>query len=614
MGARAGAYQVFWWKNNRPKQESLTAMKTNIEVIIGIFALLLSSTRSLQAQIAVAETDEIQLVSHTSVPHSGTFWMAKGPNGHPMPPYPGLPPGCSNFPIYALGNGQFVVDDSKGALTPPLAGSSTLNATSYLETRITQVRNMVAQAEEAKQEAQMETMAKMLMGDSEAPQKNIFSPDNAGSPGAICLSIEQRDGDAKYIYFNTQTGLVYTIEESTNLFDWSVLQTIVANDTNYAFYAFDLGSRFFRVVQPQDQIQFPNWNDFIEEFAYFDVSTSIQGNYHLELYGDGALLYQTTAAVPASGNFGVYDGSYNPNQWPYAPEYAFNDWELHVSATPAGASSASAQAVVTKKQRRRNRDRTGITIQMYNAFAISYLIQDEIDMYMELYFLANYNASHQVGLNGNILAQGTGRQGLPRLIDAGSWSQLKSRLYGASGLLVSDMHYFGHGGRTGLGTDLRDHTTSLSLAELQNDLMKTNPMFYVALDGCNTAGGSWWWQKADLLKAFVGFDKKIPKTEFLYNGWRPRFGWGWTDSKGAAYLFQGTLKEAHFDFVMDFYNRLTHRDDNGFLDKTYEDAIHFGQHPNGQGFNDQYHIRTDNSEGNPIDYVGCYDCFFDEGR
>ena len=128
-------------------------MKTNIEVIIGIFALLLSSTRSLQAQIAVAETDEIQLVSHTSVPHSGTFWMAKGPNGHPMPPYPGLPPGCSNFPIYALGNGQFVVDDSKGALTPPLAGSSTLNATSYLETRITQVRNMVAQAEEAKQEA-----------------------------------------------------------------------------------------------------------------------------------------------------------------------------------------------------------------------------------------------------------------------------------------------------------------------------------------------------------------------------------------------------------------------------------------------------------------------------
>ena len=176
------------------------------------------------------------------------------------------------------------------------------------------------------------------------------------------------------------------------------------------------------------------------------------------------------------------------------------------------------------------------------------------------------------------------------------------------------MHYFGHGGRTGLGTDLRDHTTSLSLAELQNDLMKTNPMSYVALDGCNTAGGSWWWQKADLLKAFVGFDKKIPKTEFLYNGWRPRFGWGWTDSKGAAYLFQGTLKEAHFDFVMDFYNRLTHRDDNGFLDKTYEDAIHFGQHPNGQDFNDQYHIRTDNSEGNSIDYVGCYDCFFDEGR
>ena len=88
-------------------------MKTNKGVIIGAFALLLGATCCIQAQLLTAETDELQPIPHEALPRGGTFWLAKGPNGHPMPPFPALPPGCSDLPVYSLGNGQYLVDDSE---------------------------------------------------------------------------------------------------------------------------------------------------------------------------------------------------------------------------------------------------------------------------------------------------------------------------------------------------------------------------------------------------------------------------------------------------------------------------------------------------------------------
>lgn len=130
-------------------------------------------------------------------------------------------------------------------------------------------------------------------------------------------------------------------------------------------------------------------------------------------------------------------------------------------------------------------------------------------------------------------------------------------------------------------------------------------MSYVALDGCRTS------KTTDMLSAYIGQSRKNPKLTFRENGWDPRFAWGWKDAKGIAFEQQGVLYDKHFEFVGDYYWHLTQRDPwNGYMLHTYEEAVAFGQHPNGASpYNPS---RIDNSEGDSINYVGCYDCFFDE--
>jgi hypothetical protein len=69
---------------------------------------MLFITSATQAQM---QTSGLQLVPPDQVPRSGTFWLAKGPAGQPLPPLP-CPPDNLDVPIYALTNGQFLVDDS----------------------------------------------------------------------------------------------------------------------------------------------------------------------------------------------------------------------------------------------------------------------------------------------------------------------------------------------------------------------------------------------------------------------------------------------------------------------------------------------------------------------
>src|SRR5690606_12567605 len=96
------------------------------------------------------------------------------------------------------------------------------------------------------------------------------------------------DANAKRVSLNNiRAGLVYNVEQSTNLVDWSIYQTIVADDTNAAFLTFEDETRFFRAVELDDRIQFPDWDDGIEQFLHFEIWTSIEGTYHLELWGDG---------------------------------------------------------------------------------------------------------------------------------------------------------------------------------------------------------------------------------------------------------------------------------------------------------------------------------------
>lgn len=422
--------------------------------------------------------------------------------------------------------------------------------------------------------------------------------------GGLQLVIERTDLDGKKVSFNTQPGVVYEIQQSSDLQNWSLLQRMVANETTASFHAFNQGNQFYRVLQGDDSIQFPEWEGFIEQYMHFDVWTPVQGIYHLELYSDGSLAYQTTQPIPADGFFGVYDPAYNPNEWPFTGYYGVNEWELRVTVTPSAAGAAATQATVTKKQRRRNQTRIGTTVQQYNAFSISYLIQEEIDDWMLYYFLANMQASRQVALDGSNLNEFIAAGAVPRLISNNDWANLKNLIYGpASSVRLSDLHYFGHGTNTHIGS-FSNPARRISLSELTGSLLATSPMRYVALDGCKTA------ETTDFLKAWVGHGSKYSRQHFLDKGWDPVFAWGWKNAKPVAFERQGILLDEHFWFVADYYWFLTQRDlgGNGYLFHTYQESILFGQNPGGGS---PYHTRTRNTEGDSINYVGCYDCVFD---
>jgi hypothetical protein len=515
-------------------------------------------------------------------PQPGNYYSAQSyETKRPMmPPLPFNP--FPELPVYAIGERAFIYDD---------------RSVDYEA-----LRREAAEREAAERAAFGGALAEG--GDGGA---GLMSP----ASGGIRLEIERTDLDGKRVSFNTEAGLIYHLESSSNLFDWSVLQTFVANDTNAYSYTFEPGIRFYRVRQDDDRIQFPDWEDFIEQYAHFDVWTSIQGTYHLELYGDGALLYQTTQAVPASGFFGVYDGSYDPSQWPFTGYYAINDWELRVSVTPTaagpgeGPAAQPAQATVKKKQRRRNQNRIGVTVQQYNAFTISFLIQDEIDHWMHNYFLANIQASFQVALDGSNLNEFTDPSGVPRLISTNDWNNLKNLIYGTNGpLLITDLHYFGHGTNTHIGSTVNPNRR-ISRADLTNSLLlATNPMRYVGLDGCRTA------QTTDFLRAWVGQGKQVDRQTFIDKGWDPVFAWGWKNNKSVAYVRQGVLYDEHFWYVGDYYWFLTQRDFGGFMQNTYKQAIMYGQNPNNP-LSPSAGQTTRNREGDSINYVGCFDCFFD---
>lgn len=82
-----------------------------------ILAALVAIARSTNAQIDISG---LELVPPDQVPATGTFWSAT----HDWPPVP--VPDDSSLPIYALGNGQYVYDDSQ-----PTSGKSAYSANSF---------------------------------------------------------------------------------------------------------------------------------------------------------------------------------------------------------------------------------------------------------------------------------------------------------------------------------------------------------------------------------------------------------------------------------------------------------------------------------------------------
>ena len=137
--------------------------------------------------------------------------------------------------------------------------------------------------------------------------------------------------------------------------------------------------------------------------------------------------------MPVDGFFGVYDGQYDPAEWPYTGYYGYEDWELRVTVTPSGGLLAddAAAATVKKKERRRNAFRKGITVEQFGIVSGPTEIQNELDDWMLSYLQACANASQQLALDGSALdVNAIDRSSVPILYDAPWWSELIFGLYG----------------------------------------------------------------------------------------------------------------------------------------------------------------------------------------
>src|SRR5262249_15771552 len=88
-------------KGTEDKKEKGIMKKITKSIILGA---LVTIARLANAQIDISG---LELVPPDQVPATGTFWSA----AHDWPPLPC--PNDRNLPIYALGNGQYVYDDTQ---------------------------------------------------------------------------------------------------------------------------------------------------------------------------------------------------------------------------------------------------------------------------------------------------------------------------------------------------------------------------------------------------------------------------------------------------------------------------------------------------------------------
>jgi hypothetical protein len=428
------------------------------------------------------------------------------------------------------------------------------------------------------------------------------------SSGGPVMDIKLTTDDGRRVSFTTQPGFIYIIEQSTNLTSWSVLDTLVADDTNEAFYAFGPDARFYRVIEGSDAIQLPNFSATVDQSCYIDLYTPLTGSGVVDVYANGNFYFRSSGTVPASGSFRVSDGLYNPANWPYDGLYNITNWEFRVGiispAATGGAGSQTNQGIVYKKGKIRKPIRTGIAVYQRAALPEDILAatEEEFLEYMRLYFLANLSASRQVDLDGALLNEFIEGTQVPVLIDTNDVARFRRVLFNSltnQTLRYADrLHYFGHGASTSFG--------GIRVDEVRTNVSCLYPFTYLAVDGCNTA------EPTDLIGEYTCYWKATTLEDLRDRGLIPGYGCGWDRRKGTVqFPTQGSLLLNHFDFWVDFYGLdggLTHRDIAGLFDITYEQAYNFARTPNRNGVDPN---RTTNPEATGFVQVGCLNCFFD---
>ena len=180
----------------------------------------------------VAEVQGLQLVPSDQVPLCGTFWtVLPRPGGGVMPPFP-CPPLDPSLPIYAIADGQFLVDGTVGgqaALNTPLAGRLTAGRTSAdaLVAQAEAVVNLITQVQTAAANRQMQAMARAMGMDVPSPGGDgslpMFSSSYTIDTNGLYLEITNVANGLADLNLHNGTNQVYAIWSTSNLLaEWNV--------------------------------------------------------------------------------------------------------------------------------------------------------------------------------------------------------------------------------------------------------------------------------------------------------------------------------------------------------------------------------------------------------
>ena len=116
-----------------------------------------------------AESKGLSLAPLETLPLHGTFWLANS-EGSFLLPMPWLPDASTNAPIYLLGDGQFLIDDTGGNLPQPtrMQAKRGITVSNLVERQGSAVLDLIDQVQAAQFEAEMMQMfPEMYSMDSE---------------------------------------------------------------------------------------------------------------------------------------------------------------------------------------------------------------------------------------------------------------------------------------------------------------------------------------------------------------------------------------------------------------------------------------------------------------
>ena len=159
---------------------------------------------------ATAEAQGLELVAPADLPSGGTFWLMTT-NGVAAPS-PCPPGNLSDFPVYQMADGIYLVDETGGQVTTNEVNTTIESALAAEADAVTGLINQI-------QDAQLNQDMVMAFGlDMEMDSSSSFAPMFAvADPTALWLEITNVANGWSYFNMHNGTNFVYAILSTTSL-------------------------------------------------------------------------------------------------------------------------------------------------------------------------------------------------------------------------------------------------------------------------------------------------------------------------------------------------------------------------------------------------------------